>query len=178
MFNRFYLNGYQFKQPWDALVYHFTSRGSRFNKHSGGAAGKNSNEWIETTTRNGRNFIRKWGHFIKHDSLMKPIVPPKYNIGFVVKNCNLEILELLEPWCDTIYIEDDMQVMTIAYFEKEKNNTIYDLSERIKPYNNEKNSQQLPEIIKDSGDIGTFQIGNIFIDIIQMNEYQNTLIKL
>lgn len=197
LFNRFYLNGYQFKQPWDALVYHFTSRGSRFNKHSGGAAGKNSNEWIETTTRNGRNFIRKWGHFIKHDTLMKPIVPPKYNIGFVVKNCNLEILELLEPWCDTIYIEDDMQVITIAYFEKEKNNTIYDLSERIKPYDNEKNSeiivrldvssfnqndyqtiQQLSEIIKDSGDIGTFQIGNIFIDIIQMNEYQNTLIKL
>ena len=34
------LKGYKFKQPWDALVYHFTSRGSRFNKHAGGAAGK------------------------------------------------------------------------------------------------------------------------------------------
>ena len=197
LFNRFYLNGYKFKQPWDALVYHFTSRGSRFNKHSGGAAGKNSNEWIETTTKNGRNFIRKWGHFIKHDPLMKPIVPPKYDIGFIVKTCNSNLLELLEPWCSTIYIEDDMQVLTVDYFEKEKNNTLYDLSERIKPYDNEKNNeilvrldaasfnqddfkiiQQLPEIIKDSGTIGTFQLGNLFVDIMQMNEYQSKLIKI
>ena len=61
LFNRFHLKGYNFIQPWDALVYHFTSRGSRFNKHSGGSAGKNSDEWIQTTTKNGRNFIRKWG---------------------------------------------------------------------------------------------------------------------
>ena len=197
LFNRFYLNGYKFKQPWDALVYHFTSRGSRFNKHSGGAAGKNSNEWIETTTKNGRNFIRKWGHFIKHDPLMKPIVPPKYDIGFIVKTCNASLLHALEPWCSTIYIEDDMQVLTVDYFEKEKNNTLYDLSERIKPYDNEKNNeilvrldaasfnqddfkiiQQLPEIIKDSGTIGTFQLGNLFVDIMQMNEYQSKLIKI
>lgn len=197
LFNRFYLNGYKFKQPWNALVYHFTSRGSRFNKHSGGSAGSNSKEWIETTTKNGRNFIRKWGHFIKHDALMKPIVPPKYSMGFIVKNCNLELLGLLEPWCDNIYIEDDMQVITITYFENEKNNTIYDLSERIKPYDDEKQNeilvrldaasfnqedfqiiQQLSEIIKDSGQIGSFQLGNLFIDIIQMNEYQNNLIKV
>tara|TARA_R110000803_G_scaffold210763_1_gene283627 strand:- start:951 stop:2117 length:1167 start_codon:yes stop_codon:yes gene_type:complete len=197
LFNRFYLNGYKFKQPWDALVYHFTSRGSRFNRHSGGSAGKNSNEWIETTTKNGRNFIRKWGHFIKHDPLMKPIVPPKYDIGFVVKTCNASLLHALEPWCSNIYIEDDMQVLTVDYFEKEKNNTLYDLSERIKPYDNEKNNeilvrldaasfnqddftiiQQLPEIIKDSGTIGTFQLGNLFVDILQMNEYQSKLIKI
>lgn len=197
LFNRFFLNGYKFKQPWDALVYHFTSRGSRFNKYSGGSAGKNSNEWIETTTKNGRNFIRKWGHFIKHDALMKPIVPPKYDIGFIVKNCNSNLLQLLEPWCSTIYIEDDMQVLTVDYFEKEKNNTLYDLSERIKPYDNEKQNeilvrldaasfnqedfqivQQLPEIIKDSGQIGSFKLGNMVVDIIQMNEYQNKLIKL
>jgi NADPH:quinone reductase-like Zn-dependent oxidoreductase len=90
-----------------------------------------------------------------------------------------------------------MQVITIDYFEKEKNNTLYDLSERIKPYDNEKNNevlvridatsfnqddfsiiQQLPEIIQDSGAIGSFQLRNLFIDIIQMNEYQNNLIKL
>jgi hypothetical protein len=50
LFNRFHLMGYKFIQSWDALVYHFTSRGSRFNKHSGGSAGVNSNEWIDTTT--------------------------------------------------------------------------------------------------------------------------------
>ena len=197
LFNRFYLNGYKFKQPWDALVYHFTSRGSRFNKHSGGAAGKNSNEWIETTTKNGRNFIRKWGHFIKHDALMKPIVPPKYDIGFIVKNCNSNLLQLLEPWCSTIYIEDDMEVIKSHYIDKEQNNTEYILNYKIRPYDNEKQNeilvrldaasfnqddfkiiQQLPEIIKDSGTIGTFQLGNLFVDIMQMNEYQSKLIKI
>ena len=192
LFNRFHLKGYKFIQPWDALVYHFTSRGSRFNKHAGGSAGKNSDEWLHTTTKNGRNFIRKWGDFIKHDHLMKPIITPKYDIGFIVKTCNASLLHALEPWCSNIYIEDDMQSsLTIDYFEKEKNNTLYDLSERIKPYDNEKNNeilveidgttfsqedfttlQQLPKIIKDSGEVGEFQIGNIFISIVQMNEYQ------
>ena len=60
--------------------------------------------------------------------------------GFIVKTCNASLLHALEPWCSTIYIEDDMQVLTIDYFEKEKNNTLYDLSERIKPYDNEKNN--------------------------------------
>ena len=196
LFNRFHLKGYKFIQPWDALVYHFTSRGSRFNKHAGGAAGKNSEEWLHTTTKNGRNFIRKWGHFIKHDHLMKPIVSPKYDIGFIVKNCNASLLHALEPWCSTIYIEDDMQVLTLDYFEKEKNNTIYDLSRRVLPYGNEKNNEilveidgktfneedwkiimQLSEIIKDSGSVGRFQLSNIIIEIIQMNEYQNSLIN-
>ena len=198
LFNRFHLKGYKFIQPWDALVYHFTSRGSRFNKHAGGSAGKNSDEWLHTTTKNGRNFIRKWGDFIKHDHLMKPIITPKYDIGFIVKTCNASLLHALEPWCSNIYIEDDMQSsLTIDYFEKEKNNTLYDLSERIKPYDNEKNNEilvnidgktfneedwkiimQLPLIIKDSGSVGSFQLNNIKIDIIQMNEYQNDLINL
>lgn len=198
LFNRFYLNGYKFIQPWDALVYHFTSRGSRFNKHAGGGTGKNSQEWIHTTTKNGRNFIRKWGHFIKHDPLMKPIIPPKYNIGFIVKNCNYQLLEALEPWCDTIYVDDSSdKAMIDNYITLEAPNTIIDLHQRIKPYGNEKNNeiliriegnrftqqdfqiiQQLPEIIKDSGEVGEFELGNLFIDIIQLNEYQTNLIKL
>ena len=89
-----------------------------------------------------------------------------------------------------------MQVITIAYFEKEKNNTSYDLSTRVLPYDNEKNNEiliridaktfskkdfeiimKLPEIIKNSGSIGSFQLSNLGIDIIQMNEYQNNLIN-
>lgn len=197
IFNRFVLNGYKVVQSWDGLVYHFTSRGSRFNKHAGGAAGKNSNEWIQTTTKNGRNFIRKWGHFVKHDPLMKPVIPPKYDIGFRVLKCNSEFLEFLEPWCSNILIDDEMQVLTSHYIDKEQKNTLYKLGERIKstPFeslNNEivvtidrstftqqdfQTIQQLSEIIKDSGEIGKFQLGNLFIEITQMNEYQNNLIK-
>jgi FkbM family methyltransferase len=198
LFNRFILNGYKIIQSWDALVYHFTSRGSRFNKHSGGSAGKNSNEWLYTTNKNARNFIRKWGHFVKHDPLMKPIIPPKYDVGFKVKKCNSEFLEMLEPWCSNILIDDEMQVLTSFYLDKEKKNTIIDLSKKIKstPFQTLENEiiveidkdtftnqdfqiiQNLSEIIKDSGDIGKFQLGNLIIEIKQMNEYQNFLIKL
>ena len=194
LFNRFQLNGYKFIQPWDALVYHFTSRGSRFNKHAGGAAGQNSNEWIETTTRNGRNFIRKWGHFIKHDPLMKPIIPPRYDIGLIVKNSqDVQLIEALEPWCTTIYVDASRE----NYIELEQKNTLYNLSEKVLPYDNEKINeilinidgklfnqedfkiiQQLSEIIKDSGQVGEFELGNLFINIIEMNEYQNDLIKV
>ncbi len=197
LFNRFVLNGYKVLQTWEGLVYHFTSRGSRFNKHAGGAAGQNSNEWLQTTTKNGREFIRKWGHFIKHDPLMKPIIPPKYDIGFIVKKCNSNLLEALEPWCNTIYIKDDMQVLTTHYLDKEQPNTSFNLNERIKPFDNKKNNeilvtidgnkftqqdfehiQQLPEILKDSGEIGSFELGNLHIDIIQINTYEKKLIKI
>ena len=193
VFNRLFLAGFKFIQPWNSLVYHLTGRGA------GSFSGDEERhlKWKQQMNNSTKEFIRKWGSNVKHTPLMKPIVTPKYDIGFIVKNCNASLLYALEPWCDTIYIEDTMQVLTIDYFEKEKNNTAYDLSERIKPYDNEKNNeilvridatsftqqdyqniQQLSEIIKDSGAIGSFQLGNIFIDIIQMNEYQNNLIKL
>ena len=130
LFNRFVLNGYEVIQSWDALVYHFTSRGSRFNKHSGGSAGVNSQEWIHTTTKNGRNFIRKWGHFVKHDSLMKPIIPHKYNIEFKITNCQAQHLELLEPWCDTMSV-DCSQDLINQYIESEQPNTKFDLSKKF-----------------------------------------------
>ena len=198
LFNRFVLNGYKVIQSWDGLVYHFTSRGSRFNKHAGGGAGKNSQEWLYTTTKNGREFIRKWGSFIKHDPLMKPIIPPKYNVAFVVKNCNSNMLEALEPWCDRIYIDDEMGVLLAAYYETEHKNTLYDLKKRIlttkyndpigendivvefdaKQFNQQSFNiiQQLPEIIKESGEVGEFELDVFKITINSLTEYQNDLI--
>ena len=193
IFNRMSLAGFKFIQTWEGFVYHFTGRGAG----SFDGDEKRHAEWLQQMNNSTKDFIRKWGSSVKHDRLMKPIVPPKYDIGLIVKNCNSNLLEILEPWCGNIYIEDEMQVITIDYFEKEKNNTLYDLSRRVLPYDNEKNNeilvrldrasfnqedfqiiQQLPEIIKDSGQIGSFQLGNLFIDIIQMNEYQNNLIKV
>ena len=198
IFNRFQLNGIKFIQTWHGCVYHMTCRGSRRNTvDKAKNIYEDSPEWLEQNMKSTRNFIRKWGSIVKHDHLMKPIVSPKYDIGFIVKNCNASLLHALEPWCDTIYIEDTMQVLTIDYFEKEKNNTLYDLSRRVLPYDNEKNNEilveidgktfneedwkilmQLSEIIKDSGSIGSFQLNNIKIEIIQMNEYQKDLIKI
>lgn len=193
IFNRFQLNGYKFKQPWDALVYHFTSRGSRFNKHAGGSAGKNSNEWLHTTTKNMRNFIRKWGTVVMHDKLMKPIIPPKYNIEIRLFNATPEQLLILEPWCDNIYVDLPSEKVN-EYITKEQVNTIIKLDEKINQsvesdiviridgnkFTNEdfQYIQQLSQILENSGEVGEFSLGNLFISIQALQEYTNKLIKV
>ncbi len=188
LFNRMQLAGYKFIQPWDALVYHFTSRGSRFNKHAGGAPGKNSEEWLGTTTKNMRNFIRKWGHSVRHDQYMKPIIPPKYDIGFIINQPNLQLIEALEPWCSTIYCDEQFTIGRYAdYVEME--DTSYDLYEKFKPLDNEKQNgilikidgntinqqdfnyiQNFAEIIANDKELGegTFQLGNLQITIVHL----------
>jgi glycosyltransferase involved in cell wall biosynthesis len=197
LFNRFVLNGYQVIQSWEALVYHFTSRGSRFNKHHGGAPGKDSQEWQYTTTKNARNFIRKWGHFVKHDELMKPIIPHKYNIGFRVINCTLQILEAIEPWCDTVYVADGQISMVEEYIRKEQPNTKFNLRGRIRSLNelsqnditltfraeqlNNNNINilyNLADIITDSGEVGEFVLDIFNIEIRKLETYEHQLIKL
>ena len=193
IFNRFQLNGYKFKQPWDALVYHFTSRGSRFNKHAGGSAGKNSNEWLHTTTKNMRNFIRKWGTVVMHDKLMKPIIPPKYNIEIRLFNATAEQLLVLEPWCDNIHVDLPLEKVN-EYITKEQVNTIIKLDEKINQsvesdiviqidgnkFTNEdfQYIQQLSQILENSGEVGEFSLGNLFINIQALQEYTNKLIKV
>lgn len=199
IFNRFLLNGIKFKQVWDGFVYHMTCRGSRRNvKDKAKNIYEDSPEWLAQNLRSTRNFIRKWGHFVKHDSLMKPIVPPKYNIGIRLLKANSQLLELLEPWCDTILIDDEMQVITSFYLDKEQKNTQYKLSDRIKstPFETLDNEivatidretfteedfkiiQQLPEILKADGSIGKFKVGNIILEVKGLKEYTNNLIKL
>ena len=198
LFNRFVLNGYQVIQSWDALVYHFTSRGSRFNKHAGGGAGKNSEEWLHTTNKNARNFIRKWGHFVKHDAYMKPIIPHKYDIGFVVHKCNLNLMATLEPWCSTLYTDDELGINEAAYYENEQPHTKIDLKSKLKlikhdiPQNDivvEFDATllnqdafmmltQLPEIIEESGEIGEFELDIFKIKIRALNTYEHSLIHI
>jgi len=197
LFNRFVLAGYQVVQSWNALVYHFTSRGSRFNKHAGGGAGLNSEEWLYTTNKNMRNFIRKWGSIVLHDALMKPIIKPKYNIAYVVRNCTLQLLEVLEPWCDRIYTEEALVDMRADYCQREQKNTLYDLKKRILTveHNDPQNEndivvtfdatqltqhnfqllEQLSDIINDSGDIGRFQLDIYTVDIFNLTQYQKEL---
>ena len=174
-----------------------TCRGSRFNPTLT-IPGQNSPEWEEQNIRSTRNFIRKWGHFVMHDPLLVPIVPPKYNMGFIVKNCNLQLLEILEPWCDVIYIDEGNTPTLIKhYIEKEQTNTVIDLNRRVLPYDNEKNCemlvqidgstftqndftniQRLSQIIQHSGEIGSFELDNLKVEIVQINEYTKDLIKL
>ena len=160
IFNRFVLNGYKVLQTWEGLVYHFTSRGSRFNKHAGGAAGKNSDEWLQTTTTNMKKFIKKWGTPVQHDAFMKPIIAPVYDKCLIINNTTPQLEEALECWFNNgtdIEVEIDGNTFTQQDFQI---------------------IQQLNAIIKDSGQVGEFEIGNIFVRINKLQERQNDLIKI
>ena len=196
IFNRLHLNGCKFIQTWDGFVYHMTSRGSRFNPMAGGAPGKDSPEWLHTTTKNMRNFIRKWGTVVKHDKLMKPIVVPKYDIGLIVKNCNEQLLASLEPWCSTIYIDHSFDAK--HYIEREQPNTTMNLEDRIQSIHGKKVNdievrfdgnkftnqsfeylQQLSEILADDNELeeGSFELDIFEININKLKTYEGDLIK-
>jgi glycosyltransferase involved in cell wall biosynthesis len=195
LFNRMKLAGYKFIQSWDSLVYHLTGRGGQFqhgkvtqDEHAKSA------EWRKLMENSTKEFIRKWGGMVKHTPLMDPIISPKYNIAIVVKNTTLQLLEALEPWCDRIYVSD-----LFDYVEKEQENTKYDLTKRVIPlinvdpvkdndivididartFNQEdyRLLSQIAEIIKDSGDIGTFEIGNMILRINKIEELQEKLVR-
>jgi len=197
IFNRFHLVGLKFTQTWQGLVYHMTSRGSRFNPYSGGAPGKDSPEWIHTTTKNMRNFIRKWGTPVLHDEYMMPIVRPKYNIGFVVENCGYEMIKALEPWCNDIYGDwvGHKGYHINKYIEEEQPNTDYKLSKKIhtqhtNPTNDivirfdcEKATQDswnilqnIAVIVADSGEIGVMSLDIFEFEIRNLKTYEKDLI--
>jgi glycosyltransferase involved in cell wall biosynthesis len=159
LFNRFVLNGYKVVQSWDGLVYHFTSRGSRFNKHAGGGAGKNSDEWLQTTTTNMKKFIKKWGTPVQHDTFMKPIISPVYRKSIKIINSNPQLEEALEPWSnggeDIIITVDGNKFTNEDY----------------------RHIQNMNDIVKGTNEIGQFELGNLKITINSLTEYQNDLIK-
>jgi len=203
IFNRFQLNGIKFIQTWEGCVYHMTCRGSRFadgakRNPNGEVFMKNreTDEWLKQNLKSTREFLRKWGHYCKHDALMKPIIPSKYDIGFIVKNSrDVQLIEALEPWCSTIYVDNSRS----HYIDLEQPNTSFDLNERVKPFDNEKNNeilvtidgnkftqqdfqyiQQLSEILADSGEPAFHsELGNLIVEIFEkMNTYEKGLIKV
>lgn len=199
LFNRFVLNEYEVIQSWDGLVYHFTSRGSRFNKYSGGSAGVDSNEWKHTTTKNAKEFIRKWGHFVQHDAYMKPIIPHKYNIHSIIHDCTYQLLEILEPWLSTVYVNGNSDIVDL-YCNAEQQNTKFDLRKKVYKFIPdlfnmdsvdiliEFNAKQftpqsfniiqnLSDIITETNELGYFELDCFKITITNLRTYEKELIK-
>jgi GT2 family glycosyltransferase len=194
IFNRFQLNGVKFIQTWEGCVYHMTCRGSRRNTADKATSiYQDSPEWLAQNMRSTRNFIRKWGHFVKHDSLMKPIVPPKYDIGIQLVNGNEQLLSALEPWCTSMYTDVNFE----SYCTKEQPNTLYPLLSKMYGIEEDvtndvlikidgkwvnkfdiENIYEISSILKDSGEVGEFELGNLKITISQLKEYQDELIHL
>jgi len=189
IFQRWILNGYELIQSRDAFVYHLTCRGHRWNEQ----IGKDDDYYKIVSQRSARNYLRKWSSWIKNNEYQYPIISHKYDIGFIIKNCNQQFLEALEPWCSTIYVDCDYK----SYIEKEQPNTKFDLWERIKPYYNEKQNhilvefdafrfginqfniiQNLSDIITESGEIGEFELDCFKISIINLQTFEKDLIKV
>ena len=194
IFNRFQLNGVEFKQVWDGFVYHMTCRGSRRNtKDKAENIFTDSPEWLEQNRKSTRNFIRKWGHFVAHDSLFVPIVYPKFDVVFKVKFGNDSILRSLEPWCNKIQIDCEIE----DYIKEEQSNTIYDMKDRVFTQQQEvegdiiididgitltqedfQNIQNLSQILQSIQSPGSYKAGNIVIKVNKLEQYQNNLIHL
>jgi len=196
IFNRFILAGYKTIQPRDAYVYHLTCRGSRFNPMLT-KVGTESEEWKAQNIRSERNFYRKWGSSIRHDSNLKPIIINKYDIGIVVHNCYLSLLYLIEPFCSHIYVDCDEEIIN-GYVKSEQKNTTYNLSEKIKKISDAKTNNiivefdakqltqesirfigYLSEIISNSGEIGKMEFEIFDVTITSLETYQNlnTILK-
>ena len=194
IFNRMKLKGYTFVQPWNSLVYHLTGRGAG----SFDGDPERHEAWKAEMNNSTRDFIRKWGSNVNHTPLMDPIVSPKYNTGFIVSNCSTQLLNILEPWCDTIYIQDN--TLRDTYCTTEQPNTAYCLSDRVrteeflnedKPNNilvqfdgaklTNENFQlltQLPQIIEQTNELGQFELDIFTITIKDLTQYQNNLIHI
>ena len=198
IFNRFILAGYEVVQTREGCVYHMTCRGSRFadgaqRNPDGEVFMKNreTDEWLLQNERSTRNFARKWSSYCLHDDYLKPYVQPKYDIGYVVKNCDINGLRGLEPWSDGMFIDNESLVE--HYIKEEQPNTQFDLTKRltekldndiIVDFDLSKLNQEefemliiLPEIIKDSGKVGEFTIGIFNIKINKIQTYEKELIN-
>jgi hypothetical protein len=139
IFNRFYLCDYKLIQSRDAFVYHMTCRGSRFKdgieieQEIPLADGtiwykpKDSEEYTKLRINKFREWWRKWHTNVLHDDNMLPIVPNRYKTSFVIHNCPTHLLEILEPWCDDMYVDCDYQ----SYIVNEQKESMFDLSNKI-----------------------------------------------
>ena len=193
VFNRLVLSGFDLIQSWQSFVYHLTARAGQFQHgkltqdHS-----QKSEEWRNLMNNSTREFFRKWGSTVNHDQYMMPIISPKYDIGFVVKNCNEHMLGILGPWCSTIYVDCEIE----KYIESEQPNTTDNLTKKILSIHSEKQNdivvsfdglkltneefqfiQQLPLVIKDSGEIGNMEYSIFEIQINKLKTYEGDLIK-
>jgi len=154
VFNRMHLDGFKFIQPWNSLVYHLTGRGAG----SFDGDKERHEQWKKDMNASTLEFIRKWGQNVNHTPLMKPIVHPVYKKSVIINNPNPEIEAVLEPWFnggDDIIVEVNSNMFNQQDFQY---------------------IMQLSEIINDSGEIGTFNLGNLKITINSLNTYEKDLI--
>jgi GT2 family glycosyltransferase len=114
---------------------------------------RTTNDYQSIEQQSNINFIKKWGF---RNSIHNVV----YKKSIKINNSNPQLEQILKPWFNDgqdIVVEVDGNIFTQDDF-----NII----------------QQLNDIIKENGEIGSFELSNLKITINSMNEYQDTLIKI
>jgi len=187
IFQRMILKGYDIKQSRDAFVYHFTCRGHRWTKE----VQKDDSFYKLCCAKNMSHYLRKWGSWIENDENCFPIIQNKYDVGFVVTECTPNLLGIIEPWCSTIYTDLDVK----SFVDNLQPGTPFDLSKRVKKLTDEKTNQilvtfngklltqqnfgiitSLAKLIKDSGEIGEFELDIFSFNIKGLDTFQHKLV--
>lgn len=205
IFNRMHLAGYSLIQSRDSFVYHMTCRGSRFKDGvtiereiplPDGTIWykpKDSEEYINLRRIKFREWWRKWHQNVLHDDNMLPIVNNVYNLGFIIHNCNYDLLRMIEPWCNNVYISDKNLISN--YIKYEQTNTKFNMSDRVKLldeniindivvefdgnlFTNQHYNfiENLSEILKTSAEIGMMEYDIFKFEIKSLETYNNKMI--
>jgi GT2 family glycosyltransferase len=183
LFNRFLLNGFDFIQPWNAMVYHLTCRGGQF-EHAISTENlqTKSESWNALAAENTKKFIRKWGTQPLYDQYQYPTIMPKYDIGLVIYNAPEDLVIFLEPYFTTIYTNTLGQVEGVSKLKDINdaltNDTIIEVNADQLTNENIEFLMKVPYILKQNTQIGSFKVDIFNLYIKNYNEYQNELIKV
>jgi glycosyltransferase involved in cell wall biosynthesis len=188
LFQRMILKHYEINQSRDSFVYHFTCRGHRWTSE----VKKDDFFYKLCCAKNTSHFIRKWGSWIENDENCYPVINKKYDVGLVVNNCDINLLGILEPWCNTIYVDLDLN----EYIQRVQTGTPFDMTNRIKKLADPKTNQilvtfdakkltqdnfktitNLSKIVTDSGEIGTLEYDIFKFEIKGLDTFEEHLIN-
>jgi hypothetical protein len=178
LFYRLKIVGAEFVQTWEHIVYHLCCKGSRRNPLIT-EQGQDSEEWKKQNKRSERNFIRKWGHSVTLDKYLHPIILPKYEITFDVKNCTEEFLGEFEPY-SSFFFSDLRRSILAAYAAAEnidENRLTFGAQSVIISCDllflndaDRENLKNLPRILGDVIQCGQYRLGNLTITV---NSFQS-----
>ena len=205
LFQRWVLNGYELIQSRDSLVYHLTCRGHRWTDE----IKKDSDDFKVFEKRARKNYLRKWGSWVKNDAYQHPIISPIYHKTLVIDGIiTLNHIEFLEPLFNKILVNNRDKKIISEFLQSE--NILNDVKPSIECKLDDKfnyyddndvflfddtnvivflNTQKitnddvnvitnLNDIVKDTNDIGEFEIGNLKIKINDLTEHQKKIIEI
>lgn len=197
VFLRWHLAGYNLVQSRDSFVWHWISRGHRNWAQNG--VGKDGPDFKFYQTRARRNYLRKWGRWMRFDEWHHPISQKVFDVAFVVSGLSSpEFLHHIEPWASRLYV--DNAAIVEEYIAAEQPTTNVDLRSRIftnmsditgnvvlkfseEDFRRDPNGcnnvlTNLNDILTGITDVGPYEYGPFKLNIMCIDDLASTLIKI